>query len=258
MSLSICCTNCFVEDKILLFPLYSRSRDYPKKCARCIRNCSPRNTALIEQIFSLTAVFPTLPRQTVLARAQSPTLAVKVREAVSSLQLTDPGCPSCKGCTGNQKTEQPSLTGTVRSPISWHCDHLTTCNTSLCGERKILTVRGGVSTRLQWRRQKRKSCGFQSQAVSSSIFCTSICSSSSIHKKMTRQLKGFVHRSLSTMATRGSTQCPGLSAYSAHTGSGICYNLWKKHLFGAQGDAWVPTSQRCRRCDPCPSFSLSF
>lgn len=33
------------------------------------------------------------------------------------------------------------------------------------------------------------------------------------------------------MASRGSTQCAGLSAYSAHTGSGISYNLVEKNDF---------------------------
>lgn len=125
----------------------SRSRDYPKNVLDALEITAPGKEPLIEQIFSLPVKFPTLPSQALLARAQSLTLAVKVREAVSSLQLTDPGCPSCKGCIGNQKTEpgseQPSLTGTVRSPISWHCGHLTTCNTSLCRERRSLTVQVG-------------------------------------------------------------------------------------------------------------------
>lgn len=52
-------------------------------------------------------------------------------------------------------------------------------------------------------------------------------------QKKTMQLKGFcsagfVHRGLSAMATRGNTQYTVLSVYSAHTGSGISYNLMEE------------------------------
>lgn len=186
---------------------------------------APGKQPLIEQIFSLTVNFPTLRSQTLLARAQSLTLAVKVREAVSSLQLTDPGCPSCKGCIGNQKaepgSEQPSLTGAVRSPTSWHRGHLTTCNTSLCGERRSLTVQVGNEHRAPVKKAEKEALWL---SISGCIQLIRLYINLLLllhPQKTTRQLKGFVRRSLSAMASRGSTQCAGLSAYSAHTGSGI-------------------------------------
>lgn len=66
---------------------------------------APGKQTLIEQIFSGFVKFPTLLSQILLATAQSMTLAVKVWEAGSSLQLRDPGCLSCKGCSGCQRTE---------------------------------------------------------------------------------------------------------------------------------------------------------
>lgn len=198
---------------------------------------APGKQPLIEQIFSLTVKFPTLPSQTLLARAQSLTLAVKVREAVSSLQLTDPGCPSCRGCTGHQKTEpgseQPSLTGTVRSPVSRHRGHLTPCNTSPCEERRNLTVWVGNEHKGPVEKAEKEALWL---SIPGCIQLPLLYINFPLlfhPQKMTRQLKGFVRRSLSAMATRGSTQCAGLCAYSAHTGSGISYNLVEETcLFG--------------------------
>lgn len=217
---------------------------------------------MIEQIFSLTVKFPTLPSQTLLARAQSLTLAVRVREAVTSLQLTDPGCPSCKGCTGHQKTqpgsEPPSLTGTGRSPDSWHRGYLTTCNSSLCGERRNLTIWVGNKHKAPVEKAE-KGALWLSIPGCIQLPLLYINLLLLFHpQEMTRQLKGFVRRSLSAMATRGSTQCAGLSAYSTRTGSGICCNLVEETSFWAHGDVLVPTSQECRGWDPCPSLFLSF
>ena len=95
LNLSICWMNCFLKIKYFSFHSFkccSRSTDYPKNVLDASEIAAPGKQPLIEQIFSLTVKFPTLLSQILLATAQSLTLAVKVPEAGSSLQLTDPGC----------------------------------------------------------------------------------------------------------------------------------------------------------------------
>lgn len=129
--------NCFLKIKYFSFHSFkccSRSTDYPKNVLDASEIAAPGKQPLIEQIFSLTAKFPTLLSQILLATAQSLTLAVKVPEAGSSLQLTDPGCLSCKAWSGCQRTETwrrtaPSIrAGTLRPPTSWHIGYITSSN----------------------------------------------------------------------------------------------------------------------------------
>lgn len=87
------------------FKCCSRSTDDPKNVLDASEIAAPGKQPLIEQIHSLTAKFPTLLSQILLATAQSLTLAVKVREAGSSLQLTNPGCLSCTGWNGHWRIE---------------------------------------------------------------------------------------------------------------------------------------------------------
>lgn len=148
------------------------------------------------------------------------------------------------------------MAGTVSSPISWHVGHFTTCNIfipvmPMWGKEKPLS-RQGTNTRSQWRRQKRNiTLWLSSPRLYPAPSFVHHLSPPPPSTKKTMQLKGFcsagfVRRSLSAMATRGNTQYTVLSVYSAHTDSGICYNLMEETcLFRALTDIPEAGTEKC-------------
>lgn len=161
----------------------SRSRDYPKKCARCIRNCSPRKTALDRADFLSDCCVSHASQPDCAGQGSEPDSCCESTGSCFILAADWPWLSELQGLhwKSENRTALPDRHCKVSNLLAlWPFDNLK--HISVWGEKNPHSL-VGVNTRLQRRRQKRKSCSFQSQAVSSSIFCTSIYSSSSIHKK---------------------------------------------------------------------------